>query len=217
MKKERNILKLVGVLFTLIIAIPIFTAIINGVFFKEETKYMELIFFGVSSIFGVILFYINREELKKSFKKINKKSLLNVLFIYVILMIISVVYSLITDPIVKGVSENQQIVTLILKRFPIISFFAIVFSAPFVEEMVMRYYPKKAIKNKVAYYFFTSIIFGFIHVPSLTSIEALIHFIKYAYMGGFLAYTYLKRDNIWDAIILHSLNNLVAFITVLFS
>ncbi|NLA32559.1 MAG: hypothetical protein GX864_01240, partial [Mollicutes bacterium] len=93
MKKERNILKLVGELITLIIANPIFTAIINGVFFKEATKYMELIFFGVSSIFGVILFYINREELKKSFKKINKKSLLNVLFIYVILMIISVVYS----------------------------------------------------------------------------------------------------------------------------
>ena len=135
---------------------------------------------------------------------------------YWVLMPVSILLMYSVSYLIGGILENMpgydemlnQYVDLFEGIHPAILIFAGAFIGPVCEEIIFRgiilkeflktYNPQKAI-------IFSSIIFGVIHLIPLQAISAF-------FIGIVLAYVYYKTRSLWLPIIMHVLNNLIAFI-----
>ena len=63
----------------------------------------------------------------------------------------------------------------------------------------------------------SGILFGLTHTLGVetTFVATVMQTIPYALMGGCLAYIYAKSDNMWNNIIIHFVNNLIAVIVMM--
>ncbi|XMB87357.1 type II CAAX endopeptidase family protein [Mycoplasmatota bacterium WC44] len=164
-------------------------------------------------IFISIIFIINKSLLieGKIFLS-SKKNILNSLFTALALLvsyfIIAYLFSVIG---VKGTSNNQSSLDEIFKIAPTAFIITTVILAPFVEEIVYRkvlFSVFKARLNKIFGILISSFFFGFIHVTS----GDFVYLPMYFSLGIILAYSYSKTNNIFVAILGHSIYNLVTIL-----
>ena len=111
-------------------------------------------------------------------------------------------------------SANQ----IVLKdySFGILVFLAL-FYAPILEEILYRGFLRRLISGKKMFIIVSALFFAVIHMlhPG-QSFAQLFYVFDYALLGGFLAYLYVKTDNICVAMLGHFSLNLLALLPQLF-
>lgn len=111
-------------------------------------------------------------------------------------------------------SSNQQLFESLQTGGPIIMFIQAVIFAPVVEELIFRGIIFRSLydKNKYMAHIVSAVAFGFVHIISfLEDWTQLVYVFMYIFMGLGLSYCYQKKGNIIVPIILHGINNGVAF------
>lgn len=217
MKLFGNLLKFIIVIFIHLIILPVIAFGIANSLFNNSELYLQIINLLFSIIFMIILFIINRKKLIESFKKINLNTIKKIFIYWLAIYATTTIISLIFSPLLNNIPENENLARSLILKYPLINIITVIIIAPFVEEMAYRFYPRKIFNNKLIFIIVSSLIFGFIHVSNFyTSIESLIHFLQYSIIGSFIAKIYYETDNIFSAIILHSLHNLIALLAFLF-
>lgn len=217
MKLFGNILKFIIVVLMHLIILPVISFGISNSLFNTNKLLFQIVSLLFSMIFMIVLFLINRKKLIESFKKIDLNTIKRIFIYWLAIYATTVIISLIFSPLLNNIPENESLARNLILKYPLINIITVIIVAPFVEEMVYRFYPRKIFNNKLIFIIVSSLIFGFIHVSNFyTSIESLIHFLQYSIIGSFIAKIYYETDNIFSAIILHSFHNLIALLAFLF-
>lgn len=117
---------------------------------------------------------------------------------------------------VSAQSGNQQLFETLQSINPSLMFVTTVVFAPIVEEMIFRglIFTNLAKKNIWIAHIVSAFAFGLLHVYSFIlagDFSQFIYVIPYVTMGFGFSYVYQKRGNIIVPILLHALNNLIAF------
>ena len=88
--------------------------------------------------------------------------------------------------------------------------------APLIEEIIFRGLLRKCIKNNTEFIVVSAAIFGTLHIMYESNlIEALALAVPYTILGAFLAYIYVKTDNLSNNILVHALHNSIGVIVLL--
>ena len=171
----------------------------------------EVLFFV--TLFLVVLILL-RKEIVRDFKAfIHNFSTYNNLVVrgFFWIMILNVVTGLFVHFVAKEQADNQAA----LNELPL--WFMIIFGTiigPFVEEGIYRGVLGKIIKNRVAFVIISALVFGAMHVVSITSLpESPAQYwflIQYCGLGVILALNYSKTKNIFSSFMIHMLMNGVA-------
>ena len=115
----------------------------------------------------------------------------------------------------KAESGNQEALKTLPLWYLIPS--AIIF-APIVEEAVFRGSLRRFIKNDVAFIIVSALTFGLLHTflseEGLYSI--IVQSINYVAMGGALAYSYTKTNNIYTSMMVHAFQNTFGVLMIIF-
>lgn len=99
---------------------------------------------------------------------------------------------------------------------PLLAFSALIY-APVVEETIYRGYLRRVISDDTFFIIVSALIFGAIHMLHGGQTAAqMLYIVEYCLLGGFLAYLYVKSDNICVAMLGHFCLNFVAFIPMIF-
>ena len=128
-----------------------------------------------------------------------------------IFYIVFVIISLICVTITKSTASNQEAI----ENLPILlSFPLAVIYAPIVEEALFRGAFRRFISNDKLFILTSGIVFGLLHTIFAESniVNIFVLAVPYGIMGGFLAYIYVKTNNMMSNITCHALNNFVAMI-----
>ena len=107
-------------------------------------------------------------------------------------------------------AANQQAIG---KLPPGMLFVFSVFVAPLQEEVLYRGFLRRIISDDIFYILVSGLIFGLAHVllPEQT-LPQLLYIIAYSFIGSFLAWLYVKTDNICVPVMGHGCYNLLCFI-----
>ena len=185
---------------------PIFNIFINNNISIQIYSIIKYTFFPI------ILFILFKDELINNIKIIKKKIssyLPNIITPYIFGFITMLVSNFILIFILKlGVATNEQQLNELYNTYPIYVVFASCIFGPFIEEMIFRFCLRKLIKNDKIFIIASGLIFGALHVIfDMSSIYYLLFIIPYGALGIAFAYTYVKTDNIWSTIGMHTLHN----------
>jgi len=145
----------------------------------------------------------------KDFKKNWKTCLKKGVIYWIIGVIVMIVSNIIISNFISEIA-NQAANLETLKSLPIYSVISMVVFAPITEELMTRIYLKNGFKNAIVYCFISGLIFGLLHMLSITSLIELLYIIPYGALGFVFAMIYYKSNNIWTNIFFHSLHNLIA-------
>ena len=171
------------------------------------------IFFYIGMIILSLLFF--KDLLKDNFKVFKRKFrayMQNIIpmvgkFYLVYLFVAMMAFSLAGS----NISENQNNV----EQLPILLLFPLaVIYAPIVEECLFRGCLRRFIKSDKLFVIISGIVFGLLHTISseATLYNVLVMAIPYATLGGFLAYLYVKTNNMFCNMSFHAFQNLLAVI-----
>ncbi|WP_249029944.1 CPBP family intramembrane glutamic endopeptidase [Tannockella kyphosi] len=121
-----------------------------------------------------------------------------------------------TDAVETG-SSNQQLFEALQSVGPIFMFLQAVIFAPILEELLFRGIIFRSLSNRNIYlaHFISAFSFGLVHVYSYLvagDLTQLIYMVMYILMGLALSIAYQKKGTIIVPIIIHLLNNGIAFI-----
>ena len=178
-------------------------------------------------IFMAIIFIIYRKKLIKEFKEFfsnfNDNMVIALEYYLVGLVIMLVSNCLIGYFFSEANANNENMVRLLIDRYPLYMLFSVALYAPLVEETIFRRCIKdiydafgKSKLVKYIYIIFSGLIFALLHVMgSATSSIDYIYVIPYLSLGICFASLYYKTDNLFSTMILHSFHNLVALILYL--
>ena len=175
-------------------------------------------------LFAVILFFM-RDFLKEDGKRLKKKWRFYLCFIplcFCLFYGLSFLFNWLMEKVVSS-SENQQSIELMIENGgAFYMFIAVVLCAPLVEELIYR----KAVfsflerKNILWSYVFSILLFALPHLFTTSFEDPIQWFLKllpYLFSALLLALIYhLSGKNIYTTWIIHGLNNLIAFLWVLF-
>lgn len=118
---------------------------------------------------------------------------------------------------IDGGSQNQELIeTAMNSALRPLVFLLVVFIAPIFEELIFRKALFGFVELKLEYRKSTALIistllFAIIHVPSLDNMVFIFYYLPLSFI---ISYAYYKTDNIYLPIVLHFLNNLLAFLQV---
>lgn len=170
-----------------------------------------LITYVLSFSAAFILFYFIRK--KKTGISTFNLSLKNYKIIPLAILGILALGIGVTDPLVSLIPMPDLIKKIFIDALgnpDIYTFITIVIAAPILEELIFRgiildgllkrYSPMKSI-------LISSLIFGIVHMNPWQFIGAMI-------LGSFLGWIYYKTKSIIPSIIMHSVNNLVGFLSI---
>jgi len=143
----------------------------------------------------------------EEFKKISKE-----IFMFIPILLIS---KCITSFILVGQPANQIAIEESFSKSPIFVSISAIIIAPIMEEFVFRLIPYRFIKNKTLYVIISSIIFAAMHVVNDTNPFYYIWF--YMIRSLYYGYRYHKTKDILVPITMHSLNNLISTLLLVFS
>ena len=164
----------------------------------------------IDIILAFIIFLIYHKYLKEKwsdFKK-NFNCYFDISLKYWLLgLSVMLIANLILNQFNSDISNNENAVQGLIKNFPIIAFILTTFCAPFIEEMVFRKSLRDMIKNNTLYVILSGLIFGFMHVMNSETLIEYLYIIPYGALGCAFAYTIVKTDNIYSAIMMHMLHN----------
>ena len=196
-------------------------AILLLLFYFSQIVWKDFIPKGVIGLFITIMFYllmvifsilVFKDKFREDFKLFTSNFKAYIGYILprmAIFYIIFIVISFISIFIAKSTAANQNLVEElpILLSLPL----AIIY-APIVEETLFRGCIRRFITNDKVFIVVSGIIFGLLHTifAETKVLNIFILALPYGFMGSFLAYIYVKTNNIFSNITCHALNNMVA-------
>ena len=184
--------------FLILIFIPIHLSIADKVM-QTNSLVLSIIFTLVEL---AIFFYVGRKYDLFHIRKICLKDILKWLFSYALLFLFYMLVNFL-GPTQSDTTQSIQSLSLSL---PVL-FLDLCILAPVTEEIFMRGLLQGTVfKNTYIGLVATSVLFAYLHGP-----YTIPSFITYLGMGVAFGIRYKTSDNLWNSILLHALNNLVAF------
>ena len=184
--------------FLILIFIPIHLSIADKVM-RTNSLALSIIFTLVEL---AIFFYVGRKYDLFPIRKISLKDMLKWLLSYVLL----VLFYMLVNFLGPTQSDTTQSIQSLSLSLPVL-FLDLCILAPVTEEIFMRGLLQGTVfKNTYIGLVTTSVFFAYLHGPYTIS-----SFITYLGMGLAFGIRYKTSDNLWNSILLHALNNLVAF------
>ena len=184
--------------FLILIFTPIHLSIADKVM-RTNSLALSIIFTLVEL---AIFFYVGRKYDLFHIRKISLKDMLKWLLSYALLFLFYMLVNFL-GPTQSDTTQSIQSLSLSL---PVL-FLDLCFLAPITEEIFMRGLLQGTVfKNTYIGLVTTSVFFAYLHGPYTIS-----SFITYLGMGFAFGIRYKTSDNLWNSILLHALNNLVAF------
>ena len=184
--------------FLILIFIPIHLSIADKVM-QTNSLALSIIFTLVEI---AIFFYVGRKYDLFHIRKISLKDMLNWLLSYALL----VLFYMLVNFLGPTQSDTTQSIQSLSLSLPVL-FLDLCVLAPISEEIFMRGLLQGTVfKNTYIGLVTTSVFFAYLHGPYTIS-----SFITYLGMGFAFGIRYKTSDNLWNSILLHALNNLVAF------
>ena len=184
--------------FLILIFIPIHLSIADKVM-QTNSLVLSIIFTLVEL---AIFFYVGRKYDLFHIRKICLKDILKWLFSYALLFL----FYILVNFLGPTQSDTTQAVKSLSLSLPVL-FLDLCILAPVTEEIFMRGLLQGTVfKNTYIGLVTTSVLFAYLHGPYTIS-----SFITYLGMGFAFGIRYKTSDNLWNSILLHALNNLVAF------
>lgn len=108
-------------------------------------------------------------------------------------------------------AQVNEFTTAVTGNAKLISFFALVVIPPIVEEILFRGFMFPAFSGKVGYLFgalFSSLLFGFAHLQANVGVYTVV-------LGLLLCFMYKRTNSIIPGMLLHMLNNYVAYAAIM--
>lgn len=174
----------------------------------------NIVFLGGEVVSALIFGFMNRKKLKNDYQDFNlnfKKYLkigLKAWFIGILVMAVS---NAAISSILGKVAENENNLRGLLGNYPIYIIFSTIIFAPFIEELTFRGNFREAFSNNKLFILVTSLLFAGIHVfNGITNPMELLYFIPYGSLAVAFGYTYVKTNNIYTTMVLHSLHNAIS-------
>ena len=184
--------------FLILIFIPIHLSIADKVM-QTNSLVLSIIFTLVEL---EIFFYVGRKYDLFHIRKISLKDILKWLLSYALLFLFYMLVNFL-GPTQSDTTQSIQSLSLSL---PVL-FLDLCILAPVTEEIFMRGLLQGTVfKNTYIGLVATSVLFAYLHGP-----YTIPSFITYLGMGVAFGIRYKTSDNLWNSILLHALNNLVAF------
>ena len=184
--------------FLILIFTPIHLSIADKVM-RTNSLALSIIFTLVEL---AIFFYVGRKYDLFHIRKISLKDMLKWLLSYALLFLFYMLVNFL-GPTQSDTTQSIQSLSLSL---PVL-FLDLCILAPVTEEIFMRGLLQGTVfKNTYIGLVTTSVFFAYLHGPYTIS-----SFITYLGMGFAFGIRYKTSDNLWNSILLHALNNLVAF------
>ena len=184
--------------FLILIFIPIHLSIADKVM-QTNSLALSIIFTLVEL---AIFFYVGRKYDLFHIRKISLKDILKWLFSYSLLFL----FYILVNFLGPTQSDTTQAVKSLSLSLPVL-FLDLCILAPVTEEIFMRGMLQGTVfKNTYIGLVATSVLFAYLHGP-----YTIPSFITYLGMGLAFGIRYKTSDNLWNSILLHFLNNLVAF------
>ena len=184
--------------FLILIFMPIHLSIADKVM-RTNSLALSIIFTLVEL---AIFFYVGRKYDLFHIRKINLKDMLKWLLSYVLL----VLFYMLVNFLGPTQSDTTQSIQSLSLSLPVL-FLDLCILAPVTEEIFMRGLLQGTVfKNTYIGLVATSVLFAYLHGP-----YTIPSFITYLGMGLAFGIRYKTSDNLWNSILLHVLNNLVAF------
>ena len=184
--------------FLILIFTPIHLSIADKVM-RTNSLALTIIFTLVEL---AIFFYVGRKYDLFHIRKISLKDMLKWLLSYALLFLFYMLVNFL-GPTQSDTTQSIQSLSLSL---PVL-FLDLCILAPVTEEIFMRGLLQGTVfKNTYIGLVTTSVFFAYLHGPYTIS-----SFITYLGMGFAFGIRYKTSDNLWNSILLHALNNLVAF------
>lgn len=113
-----------------------------------------------------------------------------------------------------GEPANQIAIEQEFDKITLWSFVSLVIIGPMIEEYIFRLLPSRFIKKKIPYIVITTLVFASIHIVDDPNPFGHIWF--YMINSFYYGYRYYKTSDIWVTISMHSLNNLISFLEMMF-
>ena len=184
--------------FLILIFIPIHLSIADKVM-QTNSLVLSIIFTLVEL---AIFFYVGRKYDLFHIRKICLKDILKWLLSYALLFL----FYIFVNFFGPTQSDTTQVVKSLSLSLPVL-FLDLCILAPVTEEIFMRGMLQGTVfKNTYIGLVATSVLFAYLHGP-----YTIPSFITYLGMGLAFGIRYKTSDNLWNSILLHALNNLVAF------
>ena len=184
--------------FLILIFTPIHLSIADKVM-RTNSLALSIIFTLVEL---AIFFYVGRKYDLFHIRKISLKDMLKWLLSYTLLFLFYILVNFL-GPTQSDTTQSIQSLSLSL---PVL-FLDLCILAPVTEEIFMRGMLQGTVfKNTYIGLVATSVLFAYLHGP-----YTIPSFITYLGMGVAFGIRYKTSDNLWNSILLHFLNNLVAF------
>ena len=184
--------------FLILIFIPIHLSIADKVM-QTNSLVLSIIFTLVEL---AIFFYVGRKYDLFHIRKISLKDMLKWLLSYALLFL----FYMLVNFLGPTQSDTTQAVKSLSLSLPVL-FLDLCILAPVTEEIFMRgLLQGTVLKNTYIGLVATSVLFAYLHGP-----YTIPSFITYLGMGLAFGIRYKTSDNLWNSILLHFLNNLVAF------
>lgn len=184
--------------FLILIFTPIHLSIADKVM-RTNSLALSIIFTLVEL---AIFFYVGRKYDLFHIRKISLKDMLKWLLSYTLLFLFYMLVNFL-GPTQSDTTQSIQSLSLSL---PVL-FLDLCILAPVTEEIFMRGLLQGTVfKNTYIGLVATSVLFAYLHGP-----YTIPSFITYLGMGLAFGIRYKTSDNLWNSILLHALNNLVAF------
>ena len=184
--------------FLILIFIPIHLSIADKIMWTNSLV-LSIIFTFVEL---AIFFYVGRKYDLFHIRKISLKDMLKWFLSYALL----VLFYMLVNFLGPTQSDTTQSIQSLSLSLPVL-FLDLCVLAPISEEIFMRGLLQGTVfKNTYIGLVTTSVFFAYLHGPYTIS-----SFITYLGMGFAFGIRYKTSDNLWNSILLHALNNLVAF------
>ena len=184
--------------FLILIFTPIHLSIADKVM-RTNSLALSIIFTLVEL---AIFFYVGRKYDLFHIRKISLKDMLKWLLSYALL----VLFYMLVNFLGPTQSDTTQSIQSLSLSLPVL-FLDLCILAPVTEEIFMRGMLQGTVfKNTYIGLVATSVLFAYLHGP-----YTIPSFITYLGMGVAFGIRYKTSDNLWNSILLHALNNLVAF------
>ena len=184
--------------FLILIFTPIHLSIADKVM-RTNSLALSIIFTLVEL---AIFFYVGRKYDLFHIRKISLKDMLKWLLSYALL----VLFYMLVNFLGPTQSDTTQSIQSLSLSLPVL-FLDLCILAPVTEEIFMRGMLQGTVfKNTYIGLVATSVLFAYLHGP-----YTIPSFITYLGMGLAFGIRYKTSDNLWNSILLHFLNNLVAF------
>ena len=184
--------------FLILIFTPIHLSIADKVM-RTNSLVLSIIFTLVEL---AIFFYVGKKYDLFHVRKICLKDILKWLLSYALLFL----FYILVNFLGPTQSDTTQAVKSLSLSLPVL-FLDLCILAPITEEIFMRGLLQGTVfKNTYIGLVATSVLFAYLHGP-----YTIPSFITYLGMGLAFGIRYKTSDNLWNSILLHVLNNLVAF------